>query len=1167
MKVHPLIGAALCFFLLAPHAFSAGKQLTGQHAPATTPALTPEEAQKKFTLPPGFEIRPFASEPDVVNPVAMTWDERGRLWVAELYEYPLGAPQGAKPRDRVKILEDVDGDGHADKVTIFADGLNLATGILLGNGGVYVGQAPDFLFLQDTDGDDVADRRIVLKTGFGLHDRHELLNGFTWGPDGWLYMTHGVFTHSEVKDPNDANAPSVTVDAAIARFHPKTRKIEVYADGTSNPWGVDFDRAGNAFLSACVIEHLFHMTPGGLYVRQGGSPQYPYSYGLLPSINDHKHKMAAYAGIQIYQGDQFPAEYRGKILMGNIHDNSVHMDNLTPKGSSFVGSQYIDFVRANDGWFMPVSTQVGPDGAVWIMDWYDKYPCYQNANADPEGVDREYGRIWRVVYTGDQKGKPVASHAAGMDLKKLSGPELVSLLGHSNVWQRRMAQRLLTERQDPSSKEPLLKMLASGKSSEARLHALWTLHAAEFLEEKTLDRFTKDDDALVRLWVARLTGERRDPGADALARLKRLASDKDAAVRLAVAVAARQYASGSLTVNTPVSAELAREDTLPVLTTLMEQPGTGEDPVLPFLIWTATEPKLSKNLEGILSWMEKTGPRAMPVSGQILAKTMRRVCDNKSSEQLDLVVRFLGHLPASHESLVATALDGLIEAQKGKAFPPTIATDEIFARWLGSKNSTLADRAQRLGALWGNRAAAEGMLRHLADASQPVPKRIDAIKAARQIKSDGARSAVLALISPTENEALALEAIRALGEIGGDAKVGTLLVERWPTMTPAQRRATAEVLASRPQWVPALFSGLENKVFGRGDLPVTVIRNLASSKDTTVQERVKTLIGRIRESDSDKIKLIAEKRKMVMTGTPDIEAGREVARKTCFVCHKLYGEGAEIGPDLTGVGRSSLDALLSNVIDPNAIIGKGYENVEIETKDGRAISGRVTEDTANRVKILSAGPKEDVIARSEIASMRTTEMSVMPEGLEQIPEADFRNLIWFILNPPQENRPLTPALRRQLAGEEPRVETAQPAPVDRESVALWNPAWKVICPEFEGAPRRLTDYAGRKSVLMTHPFDQQSAAALERKIALPTGSKSKLIFFAASHEQGDWELHAKVDDKLVLTEKIDGKGASWKRVELDLAPYAGRTVTVRLENAANNWFNEFGYWSDIQLAP
>jgi glucose/arabinose dehydrogenase len=208
-----------------------GRQVGGAHAPASTPALSPEEAQKKFTVPEGFEVRLFAAEPDVVNPVAMTWDERGRLWVLELYEYPRGTAKGERGRDRIKILEDTDADGRADKVTVFADGYTLATGLLLGYGGVFLGQAPDFLFLRDINGDDKADESTVLKTGFGLEDRHELLNGFTWGPDGWLYMTHGVFTRSNVRDPDNPNVYGVKMDAAVSRLRQRLRDRSLVPHG------------------------------------------------------------------------------------------------------------------------------------------------------------------------------------------------------------------------------------------------------------------------------------------------------------------------------------------------------------------------------------------------------------------------------------------------------------------------------------------------------------------------------------------------------------------------------------------------------------------------------------------------------------------------------------------------------------------------------------------------------------------------------------------------------------------------------------------------------------------------------------------------------------------------------------------------------------------------
>ena len=377
----------------------------------------------------------------------MTWDERGRLWVLELYEYPKGAPKGQKGRDRVKILEDTDADGRADKVTVFADGFSLATGLALGNGGVYLGVAPDLLYLEDTNGDDKADKTTVLKTGFGLEDRHELLNGFAWGPDGWLYMTHGVFTRSKVRDPDDPDGFGVAVDAALARYHPRTKKFEVFADGTSNPWGVDWNERGDAFVSACVIHHLFHMAPGGLYNRQGGTWSNPYGYVQdlptkgLPAIVDWRHYRAAHSGICIYQGDQWPAEWRGLVFLGNIHQSAINCDRLTPVGATYraekesklLGPSKGDwevgagnFLVCDDHWFRPVSVQTGPDGAMWIADWSDKYPCYQNAQADPDGVDRELGRIWRVVWVGDKAGKPVASRPVkDMDLKKLKDSELV----------------------------------------------------------------------------------------------------------------------------------------------------------------------------------------------------------------------------------------------------------------------------------------------------------------------------------------------------------------------------------------------------------------------------------------------------------------------------------------------------------------------------------------------------------------------------------------------------------------------------------------------------------------------------------------------------------------------------------------------------------------------
>jgi len=1172
-----------------------GKQMSGQHAPATTPALSPEEAQKKFTLPPGFEIRLFACEPEVVNPVAMTWDERGRLWVVELYEYPLGAKPGEKGRDRVKILEDTDGDGRADKVTVFADGFSLATGILLGHGGVFLGQAPDLLFLQDTNAPtgagigafQKANKQTTLLTGFGLEDRHELLNGFTWGPDGQLYMTHGVFTRANVKDPANPDAPAVRMDAAVARYNVQTRKFEVYADGTSNPWGVDFDRAGNAFLSACVIDHMFHMAPGGIYVRQGGQPMFPYAYQLLPSIVDHQHKMAAYAGIQVYLGDQWPAEHYGTIFCGNLHDNAVHQDVLTPNGSTFKSSAKQDFIRANDGWFMPVSQQVGPDGALWVMDWYDKYPCYQNARADPEGVDREHGRIWRVVYTGTEKGKKVPSRPeVNMDFGKLTSAQLVERLAHPNVWQRKMAQRVLSERpqeivrgdysantdirspvQGRSILPELWELSKSGKTLESRLFSMWTLHSCGGMDGARLNEFAKDPEPTIRAWAARLMGEKDDGLAPTTQNaLLALAGDREPIVRTAAATAARQLVSGSLTVNTAPRRPVKTEIIADLLSTVIAATPNANDLTLNHLVWMAAEPLVARDPKFAFNLLGQGSVRSAAMTGTLAYKTMRRVCDLQNPAQLDGALDFLGALPAS-DALLPFALNGLVDGQKGKALKPTKPTEAVLKSLLASPREDVARFARQLGALWGDAGAMQASLALVNDAKAPLDERLKAAQTARQLKNDAARDALLKAITPGNPEPLVLEAIAGLGQLGGASSEA--LFAQWKSFSPAARRAAAETLASRNNWASQLLSEIEQKRILASDIPAATIRTLTRSEADygMLAKRATAVFGRVRDANADKLKLIAAKKDMILKtpGQPDLKAGHEVAKRVCFTCHKLHGEGADIGPDLTGVGRSSLDALLANVIDPNQIIGAGYEMVEVTTKDDRSVSGRMVENTDTRVRLLSAGPKEDVVAKSDIAKLRVSELSVMPEGLEQMPDGDFRNLMAYLLNPPGDKAPFSWKNDAGHGAAAPKP-PGKKASIDHESVALWNPEWRVLAPDFEGTPAKLVEFAGKRNVLLTHPFDREKPAALERELTIPAGQRTTLKFSVASHERGDWELRVLANGKPLHKQLIAHKHAdAWHPVTVDLTPLAGQKVTLRMENAATGWSWEFGYWGGIEV--
>jgi len=578
----------------------------------------------------------------------------------------------------------------------------------------------------------------------------------------------------------------------------------------------------------------------------------------------------------------------------------------------------------------------------------------------------------------------------------------VKLLEHPNIWHRRMAQRLLIERGDSAIASLLRETAATGKTLESRLAALWTLHDSQQLEESMLEKLAVDKEPAMRTWAARLTGERLQVSEQALGRLHSLAADRDASVRLAVATAARQFVSGSLTVNTPGPQPGAEPKTSEILVELVNSSADGKDPFIPFMIWMAGEPTFAKNPERPLNWLAENGAATMPLSGILARKAMRRICDTQEKSKLDLAAHFLDRVAGANSRLAVDAIEGLIEGQRAKPMAPSLDTKSLFEMLNGSSHGQLKERARELGALWGNADSIHATLHAINDSVLALEPRKQAIDVAKKLKNPAAREALLQLINTGNAEALVVQAIEALGEIGGDGVPDDLL-KQWDALSAAARRTAAEVLVSRRRWAIALLSAVETKNVKAIELPATAIRALGDSKDEFIRQRALEVIGRIRPANADKQKLIEEKKRMILSaGPPDVEKGHELVRKTCLICHKFYGEGAEVGPDLTGVGRSSLDALLANVIDPNQVIGKGYENVEVETKDGRSLSGRLVENTDIRVKLLSAGPKEEVVAKSDVASMRVSELSVMPEGLEQMPEADFRNLILYVLNPPQE---------------------------------------------------------------------------------------------------------------------------------------------------------------------
>jgi putative membrane-bound dehydrogenase-like protein len=465
-----------------------------QHKDSDAPFLSPNEAVAKMSIPDGFEVSVFASEPDIAEPIAFCFDDRGRMWIAENFNYQTRRQHTDEQVSRIQILEDTDGDGVFDKKKTFTDKLTFTSGLACGFGGVFVGSPPNLTFIPDADGDDVPDGPPqVLLDGFGIRDRHETLNSFIWGPDGWLYGCHGVFTHSNVGKPGDDDSKRQFIDAGIWRYHPTRKTFEIFARGLSNPWGFDFNDHGQGFATCCVIPHLFHVVQGGTYDKQGGQHVSPYVYDDIKTIRDHTH-LSAHGGARFYLADVFPQQYRDRLFMCNIHEHAVLTDVMEPKGSSFIGKHGDDFMPTNDLAWVGFSVETGPEGGVYLLDWHDQDIC-GNAVKFPNS-----GRVYRIM-PKDTKAEPRPNLGA------MSDTELVQLQMHPNDWYVRQARTLLQYRAASGKLDwslvhaKLNEMFASAANAPKKLRMLWALQVTDGLSRDRLTELLTHDNEHVRAWA------------------------------------------------------------------------------------------------------------------------------------------------------------------------------------------------------------------------------------------------------------------------------------------------------------------------------------------------------------------------------------------------------------------------------------------------------------------------------------------------------------------------------------------------------------------------------------------------------------------------------------------------------------------------------------------
>jgi putative membrane-bound dehydrogenase-like protein len=604
-----------------PRSLLAALLLFAPHATADEP-MPPEKSVARMKLPEGFLVRLVAGEPTLIKPIAMTTDDRGRLWVVESHSYPHWLTDKTEGKDRVLILDDPRGDGNY-RCTVFWDkGANLS-GIALGFGGVWLCATPNLLFVPVKPGEDKpAGPPEVVLDGWDLNAKHNVFNDLTWGPDGWLYGCNGILSNSLVGKPGAPKAERVALNCGVWRYHPTKKVFEEYASGTTNPWGLDFDDYGEMFITNCVIKHLFHVVPGARFVRMYGQDIHPNTYGLIESCADHIHWAGgnwttsrggegahgeaggghAHAGALVYLGDNWPAEYRNHIFMCNIHGNRVNQDILERHGSGYVAKHGKDFLMAHDAWFRGLCLTMAPDGGVFVADWHDTGECHNNDKTHPSG------RIYKVTY-----GQP---KRVAVDLAKLSDAELVKLQSHRNDWWVRHARRLLQERaaKGELSKEVaprLLAMLTDEKDAPRKLRALWALHAIGAADLALLDRLLDGPDEAVRVWAVRLLVEDKARLSPKLpARLAAVArKEKAASVRLALASALQR-------IEPKLRWALAEA--------LAAHAEDAADAYLPLMLWYGVEPLVAADPDRAAELLLKT---KVPLVRQYIARRIAAMAE------------------------------------------------------------------------------------------------------------------------------------------------------------------------------------------------------------------------------------------------------------------------------------------------------------------------------------------------------------------------------------------------------------------------------------------------------------------------------------------------------------------------------------------------------------
>jgi putative membrane-bound dehydrogenase-like protein len=950
-----------------------------ENTPKPMPA---KEVAATMQLPPGFKATCFASEPDVVEPIAFTIDTRGRLWVVESQAYPNWQKSGPG-KDRVIILEDINGDGVHDKRTVFLENGRNLTGIELGFGGVWLLSAPEMIFIPVNEGEDKpAGPAKVLLDGWNTEIKHNIVSNLTWGMDGWLYGCHGITLKSKVGKPGTPDDQRAVFDCCIWRYHPTKEHFEVVCWGSTNPWGLDYDQYGNWFMTNCVIDHVFQVVPNAHYIRMFGNDPNPYIYHPLPGCADHKHWGGgkwteggrfddnlgghAHSGLMIYQEGNWPKEYHNGLFTLSIHGKRLQQEKIDYQGPVAIARHKPDVLKVKDTWFMGVQAKPGPDGGVYIIDWNDTGECHSYVN-----TQKTTGRIYKITYATPEPWKK--------DLNKFSDAELVALhKEQGKEWHIRQARRLIQERKS-SALDGLTAMVDDKELPiPNRLRAMWTLHACGEQADYVKYWQVGQPDWL-RAWALRLAYDDPQQQTKLIIVGANLISEE---VLMALASTLPRLPKDEL----PNALECLNPF-LPDRNEMFkaEQHATRVEWLLT-LYWNGCEsliqpdqPQLARRLELLthpllIEWATR---KLSSLNGLAVLKQWAKTF-TKSDQRLAM-------LNGLEKSLV-----GKSWSSDWKPLLDSLATLE---------NIDGANRCQEIAARLGDPESLKKVAERFRTKVLPIEERSHCLNILALKPTGELLPAVLELLAEPR---MRRAAIQALSKFDGDA-VYSALIQQYPTSSPEEKQDILATLTARPRYARALLDALDAKLIPGTDVLAPTVVTLRQLQSADIKKRVAQRwgSGATPAALKERIARLQNQLTPATLKQANVKNGRVLFDKHCATCHKLFGEGQAIGPELTGAQRMNLDYVLENTVTPNAIVPQDYRATTFVMNNGRVITGMITQQQGDSLTIQTATEKL-TINQKEIEQKQQTEKSLMPEGLlDQLSPDEIRDLIGYLSSPQQ----------------------------------------------------------------------------------------------------------------------------------------------------------------------